>query len=36
MSEQKFTEFRERAEAAVVAPDPDLLLNRGRAVRRRR
>ena len=36
MSEQKLTEFRERAEAVVVAPDPGLLLQRGRAVRRRR
>ncbi len=36
MSEQKISEFRERAQLAVAAPDPDLLLQRGRALRRRR
>jgi len=35
MSEQKISEFRERAQVAVAAPDPDLLLRRGRALRRR-
>src|SRR3954452_11839671 len=36
MSDQKITEFRERALVAVTAPDPDQLLQRGRALRRRR
>ena len=36
MSDQKISEFRERAQMAVAAPDPDLLLQRGRALRRRR
>ena len=36
MSDQKIREFRERAQTAVTAPDPDLLLYRGRALRRRR
>jgi hypothetical protein len=36
MSDQKVTEFRERARGAVAPPDPDLLLQRGRALRRRR
>ena len=36
MSDQKIAEFRERAELAVTPPDPDLLLQRGRALRRRR
>ena len=38
MSDQKISEFRERAQvaAAVAAPDPDLLLQRGAALRRRR
>lgn len=36
MSDQKITEFRERAELGVRQVDPDLLLERGRALRRRR
>ena len=36
MSEQKFAEFRERAEFVVTPADPDTLLKRGRALRRRR
>lgn len=36
MSEQKFAEFRERAEIVVGPVDPDLLLQRGRRLRRRR
>src|SRR3954449_7825676 len=36
MSDQKITEFRERALLAVTTPDPDQLLQRGRALRRRR
>jgi hypothetical protein len=36
MSEQKVTEFRERALVAVTPPDPDQLLQRGRVLRRRR
>src|SRR3954463_5377014 len=36
MSDQKITEFRERALVAVTTPDPDQLLQRGRALRRRR
>jgi hypothetical protein len=36
MSEQKFAEFRERAEFVVTPADPDALLKRGRALRRRR
>ena len=36
MSEQKLTEFRERAQSGVAGPDPDLLLQRGRNLRRRR
>jgi hypothetical protein len=36
MSDHKISEFRERAQAAVTAPDADLLLYRGRALRRRR
>ena len=36
MSDQKIREFRERAQTAVTAPDADLLLYRGRALRRRR
>jgi hypothetical protein len=38
MSDQKISEFRQRAQtaAAVAAPDPYLLLERGRALRRRR
>jgi hypothetical protein len=36
MSEQKVTEFRERALVAVTPPDPDQLLERGRVLRRRR
>ena len=38
MSDQKISEFRQRAQtaAAVAAPDPYLLLQRGRALRRRR
>jgi hypothetical protein len=36
MSERKVTEFRERALVAVTPPDPDQLLERGRALRRRR
>lgn len=36
MSDQKITEFRERAEVGVPLPDPNLLLERGRALRRRR
>jgi hypothetical protein len=36
MSEQKIGEFRERAQAAVPAADPDQLLRRGRTLRHRR
>ncbi len=36
MSDQKIAEFRERAELGVTPPDPDLLLQRGKALRRRR
>ncbi len=36
MSDQKIAEFRERAELGVTPVDPDLLLRRGTAVRRRR
>ena len=38
MSDQKISEFRQRAQmaVAVAAPDPDPLLQRGRALRRRR
>ena len=36
MSEQKFAEFRERAEHVVTPANPDRLLKRGRALRRRR
>ncbi|HEX5970120.1 MAG TPA: hypothetical protein VFY88_16705 [Intrasporangium sp.] len=36
MSDQKITEFRERAELGVRPMDPDRLLERGRALRRRR
>ena len=36
MSDQRITEFRERAEVGVPLPDPNLLLERGRALRRRR
>ena len=36
MSEQKFAEFRERAEHVVTPANPDTLLRRGRALRRRR
>jgi hypothetical protein len=36
MSDLKISEFREPAQMAVAAPDPDLLLERGRALRRRR
>ena len=36
MPDQKIEEFRELAESAVVAPDPEVLLQRGRARRRRR
>ena len=36
MSEQKFAEFRERAAFVVTPADPDTLLKRGRARRRRR
>ena len=36
MSEQKFAEFRQRAEFGVTPADPDTLLQRGRALRRRR
>jgi hypothetical protein len=36
MSDQKIAEFRERAEGGVTPPEPGLLLERGRALRRRR
>jgi len=36
MSDQKIGEFRERAQAYVAVPDPGLLLQRGRRLRRRR
>ncbi len=36
MSEHKFAEFRERAEHVVTPANPDRLLKRGRALRRRR
>jgi hypothetical protein len=36
MSDQKITEFRERALVAITPPDPDQLLQRGRELRRRR
>jgi hypothetical protein len=36
MSEQKIAEFRERATTMVAPADPDQLLERGRALRRRR
>src|SRR3954468_4111792 len=36
MSDQKITEFRERALVAVTPPDPEELLERGRALHRRR
>ena len=36
MADQKIQEFRARAESAIAPADPDLLLHRGRALRRRR
>jgi hypothetical protein len=36
MPDEKISEFRERAQAAVAAPDPGALLRRGQSLRRRR